>query len=215
IERALNEASVVFESNSRLLKSYSDKNYNRAFNKAFTGFPKNADFNDGLSAPQPDFVEGLGVKEFHPLPIKDYVDGAVLHKDHPHSITLPHLAGEFKGPGKNLRHARLQSAYDGATLVHGRNQALDSLGEPAIAGHAKVTTFTTDGTNLNLFAHYAAPSEDGTTKYHQYPINSTILTNSLQDFKQGYRQLRNAQDCAREESYKLRDQLKEHWKARK
>lgn len=28
-------------------------------------------------------------------------------------------------------------------------------------------TFTTDGTNLNFFAHYAAPSEDdGTLQYH-------------------------------------------------
>jgi len=26
-------------------------------------------------------------------------------------------------------------------------------------------TFTTDGTNINFFAHYAAPSENGTLKY--------------------------------------------------
>ncbi|RSL48258.1 hypothetical protein CEP54_013025 [Fusarium duplospermum] len=215
VGKAPNEATVVAEVSKRLLKSHSDESYDTVINKAFTGFPKNAGVNNGLSAPQPDFVEGLGVNGFRPLPIEDYVDGAVLYKDNPRSITLPHLAGEFKGPGKNLIHARLQSAYDGAALVHGRNRALDSLGEPSIAGHAKVTTFTTDGTNLNLFAHYATPSEDGTTEYHQYPINSTILTNSLQDFRQGYRQIRNAQDYAREESYKLRDQLKENWKAKR
>ncbi|RMJ08998.1 hypothetical protein CDV36_011388 [Fusarium kuroshium] len=215
ITTAPNEMGVTVEVGRQLLKSYPGERYNQAFNKAFTGFPKNAGVNNGLSAPQPDFVEGLGVDEFRPLPIEDCVDGAVLYKDNPDSITLPHLAGEFKGPGKNMMHAKLQSAYDGAALVHGRNRALDSLGEPSTAGHAKVTTFTTDGTNLNLFAHYATPSEDGATKYHQYPINSTILTNSLQDFRQGYRQIRNAQDYAREESYKLRDQLKEDWKAKR
>jgi hypothetical protein len=35
---------------------------------------------------------------------------------------------------------------------------------------AGVMTFTTDGTNINFFAHYAAPSENGTLKYH--PSNS-------------------------------------------
>ncbi|KAJ3466759.1 hypothetical protein MRS44_004323 [Fusarium solani] len=211
---APNEATMVVEVTAGLLKRCPDKGYYRAFNQAFTGLTEDAGFNNGLSAPQPDFVEGLKRNEFRPLLIEDHVDGAVLYKDNPKSMTLPHLAGEFKGPGKDLEKARLQSAYDGAALAYGRNQALNCIGKPTIAGHAKITTFTTDGTHLNLFAHYATPSEDGTAEYHQYPISSTNLKSSHQDFRQGYRQLRNAQDCAREESYKLRDQLKEHRKAK-
>ncbi|KAI8675495.1 hypothetical protein NCS57_00450800 [Fusarium keratoplasticum] len=210
-----NEATMIFKAGTKLLKSYPNEDYDQAINRAFTGFPKDAGFNKGLSAPQPDFVEGLEVEEFRSLPIEDHIDGAILYKDDPYSVTLPHLAGEFKGPGKDMEKARLQSAYDGAALVYGRNQALNSIGEPSIAGHAKITTFTTDGANLNLFAHYATSSEDGTAKYNQYPISSTNLTISHENFREGYRKLRNAQDYAREESYKLRDQLKEHWKAKR
>ncbi|KAI8680557.1 hypothetical protein NCS56_00461400 [Fusarium sp. Ph1] len=210
-----NKATMVFEVGGQLMKRYPNEDYDRAINRAFTGFPKDAGFNKGLSAPQPDFVEGLEMEEFRSLPIEDHIDGAILYKDDPYSVTLPHLAGEFKGPGKDLEKARLQSAYDGAALVYGRNQALNCIEKPSIAGHAKITTFTTDGANLNLFAHYATPSEDSTAKYHQYPISSTNLTISHENFREGYRQLRNAQDSAREESYKLRDQLKEHWKAKR
>ncbi|KAM5347356.1 hypothetical protein ACJ41O_010361 [Fusarium nematophilum] len=212
---APNEATMVFEVGRRLLKDYPNEDYYRVFNQVFTGFPKDAGFNNGLSAPQPDFVEGLEMEQFRPFPIDDQIDGAILYQDDPNSVTLSHLAGEWKGRGKGMEEARLQSAYDGAALVYGRSQALDSIGKPHLAGHAKVTTFTTDGTTLNFFAHYAAPSEDGTPEYHHYPIASTNLKNSHQEFKQGYRQLRNAQDYAKEESYELRDQIKEFWKARK
>jgi hypothetical protein len=82
---------------------------------------------------------------------------------------LPHLAGEWKGPGKNRIEARTQSAYDGAALVYGRNRALEYLGGADPPGHAVISTFTTDGTTINFFAHYAAVSEvDGKTEYHQY-----------------------------------------------
>jgi hypothetical protein len=65
-----------------------------------------------------------------------------------------------------MKEAELQSAYGGAALVFARNKALSYLGKSDPPGHAEVTTFTTDGTNLNLYAHYADPSEDGTLKYH-------------------------------------------------
>jgi hypothetical protein len=95
-----------------------------------------------------------------------------------------------------------------------RNQALSYIGKPNPPGHAEVTTFTTNGANLNFFAHYAAPSEDGTLEYHQYPYVSVNLK-KYQEFKDGRRGLRNEQDHAREQSYASRDQLKEHWKQRR
>ncbi|KAI0011689.1 hypothetical protein F4779DRAFT_173757 [Xylariaceae sp. FL0662B] len=218
-DHAINEATMVFEVGRKLLKEYrdddgNDDGYEKMFNQAFTGFPKEVGFNNGLSAPQPDFVEGLRMEEFLPFPVDDHVSGAVLVKDDPYSVTLPHLAGEWKGRGKDMEEARLQSAYVGAALVHSRNQALAHIGKPDPPGHAEVATFTTDGTNINFFAHYSAPSEDGMLKYHQYPISSTNLKNSHQEHKQGRRALRNDQDHARKQSYALRDQLKEHWKQR-
>ncbi|KAF3768264.1 hypothetical protein M406DRAFT_251172 [Cryphonectria parasitica EP155] len=210
VEDAPNEATMV-EVGGQLLKKYPRDGYKRVLNQAFTGFPKNVGFNNGLSAPQPDYAQGLEKDKFRPFPIYQ-IDGAIIYKDDPDSLTLPHLAGEWKGPGKDMREARLQSAYDGASLVYARNKALSYLGTPDPPGYAQITTFTTDGTNLNLFAHYARPSSiDGRLEYHQYPINSTLLTNSYQEFKTGRKELRNAQDYAKNQCYNLRDQLNDYW----
>ncbi|KAF4458991.1 heterokaryon incompatibility [Fusarium albosuccineum] len=92
------------------------------------------------------------------------------------------------------------------------NQALAYLGKSDPPGYAEVTAFTTDGTNLNLYAHYAAPSEDGTQRYHQYRYKSANLVNTHPGHNQGRRGLRNEQDYAYKQSRTLKDQLREHWK---
>ncbi|KAK3334066.1 hypothetical protein B0T19DRAFT_459621 [Cercophora scortea] len=204
-----NALSLMIEM-TPLLKEYKDRGYSRAFGQRFTAYPKNVGFNNDMSAPQPDFVQGLRQQEFRPLPITDELDSAILFEDDRHSLALPHIAGEWTERGKNMEE---ESAYAEAALVHSRNEALAYIGEPDPPGHAAVTTFTTDGTTLNFFGHFAAES-DGQLEYHQYPISTVNLKGSYEDFKRGRRQLRNAQDYAREQSYQLRDRLKEHWKAR-
>ncbi|KAK3336826.1 hypothetical protein B0T19DRAFT_52098 [Cercophora scortea] len=210
--KAGNEATVVAEA-SELLKKYPD-GYDRAYNRAFTNLPQDVGFNNGLSAPQPDFVEGLEAGEYRPCPIDDRIPGAALFQDDPYSITLPRFAGEWKGPSGDIKEATMQAAYDGAAMVYARAQALAYMGEEDPLGHAAATTFTIDGTYLNLYAHYAAPAEDDedALEYHQFPILSTYLTTSYEDFKKGRKQLRNAQDHAKAQSEQLRDQLKQHWK---
>lgn len=94
-------------------------------------------FNNSLSAPKPGFVEGFKMQEYDPFPVNEHVSGAVLYRDNPHSVTLPHLAGEWKGRGKDTEEARLQSAYDGAAVVYARNQALPHLGKSDPPGHAR------------------------------------------------------------------------------
>ncbi|KAL2689035.1 hypothetical protein Neosp_003086 [[Neocosmospora] mangrovei] len=211
VGRAQNEAAMLVKTSARLLKEYP-KGYDQAFKQAFTGLPEDVGFNNGLSAPQPDFVEGLYMEKYLPFPVDERICGAVLYEDDPQSLTLPHVAGEWKGPGEDMEEARTKAAYDGAALVYARDQALDAAKEPYLTGHAKVTTFTTDGRHLNIFAHYAVKTEGGTPEYHQYPIRSLILVDSHQGYKEGRKQLRNAQDLAREESYALRDQLKDYWR---
>ena len=202
---------MVYEVGGRLLKEYDDEGYNRAFNQGFTGFPEDVGFNNGLSTPQPDFVEGLEMLEYYPFAVDEYVKGGVLYKDNLSSLTLPHLAGEWKGPSRNVNGATLQSGYTGAVLVYARNQSLSLIGKPDPPGHAEVTTFTTDGTILNFYAHYAAPSVDGTVEYHQYQYASANVRNSYQGHKNGRKGLRNAQDRARKLSYDQRDKLQEYW----
>ncbi|KAK3389611.1 hypothetical protein B0H63DRAFT_499610 [Podospora didyma] len=163
VEGAGNEATVVIHT-SELLKRYP-KGYRQAYNRAFTNLPGDIGFNNGLCAPQPDFVEGLEAEEYRPFPADDYVPGAALYRDDP----------QWKGPAGDMREAKMQSAYDGAALVHSRNQALSYMGKSDPPGHAEITTFTTDGKNISFFAHYAAESEDGTLEYHQFPVKSTSL----------------------------------------
>lgn len=215
VEGAGNESTMVVQVSRHILKEYDDEGYHQSFNRAFTAYPKDVGFNNGLSAPQPDFIEGLEMQEFRPFPVDEHVSGAVLYKDNPNSLTLPHLAGEWKGPDGHIAEATLQSAYDGAALVYARNQALAYLGKPDPPGHAEITTFTTDGTTVNSYAHYATPSEDGTLEYHQYHYASANVKDTHQGHKDGRRGLRNDQDHARDQSYALRDQLKEHWKQRR
>ncbi|KAK0655252.1 hypothetical protein B0T16DRAFT_307406, partial [Cercophora newfieldiana] len=210
IQNAGNEATVVAEM-GMLLKVYEDEDYTRAFNRAFTGFPKDVGFNNGLSAPQPDFVEGSRMQEYDPFPVDEYVSGAVLYEDDRCSVTLPQLAGEWEGPDGSIKEAELQSSYDGAALVYARNEALSYLGKSDPPGHAEVTTFTTDGTNLHFYSHYAAETEDKTLKYHQY-LDASYNLMKFDEYKNGRRHLRNIQDDAKDQSYALRDQLKEHWK---
>jgi hypothetical protein len=76
VGEAPNEATVFGEM-LPLLKRYP-KGYKRALNQAFTAFPSKAGFNNDLSAPQPDYVEGLGMEEYRPLPVDKHVNGAVL-----------------------------------------------------------------------------------------------------------------------------------------
>jgi hypothetical protein len=47
-----------------------------------------------------------------------------------------------------------------------------------------------------------------------YPVKSTNPIDSHQGLKNGRRGLRKEQEYTREQSYALRDQLKEHWKQR-
>ncbi|KAK4683173.1 hypothetical protein QC764_0026690 [Podospora pseudoanserina] len=210
VNRAANEATVVIET-TELLKKHGDKRYNRAFNQAFTAFPKDVGFNHGLSAPQPDFVEGPEMKDFLPFPVDELVPGAVLYKDNPRVVTLPHIAGEWKGPDGSMAEATLQSSYSGAALVYARNQALAFQGKSDPPRHASIMTFTTNGTQLNFYAHYATPAGNGTLEYHQFPIRSTSLVNSYEEYKEGRKHLRNEQDHARRQSQALRDELKEYY----
>ncbi|KAH6650284.1 hypothetical protein F5144DRAFT_588798 [Chaetomium tenue] len=211
VQVAGNKATVVDYMGELMKKNYSE-GYRQAYNRVFTNLPGDLGFNNGLSAPQPDFVQGLEAEEYRPFPVDDHIPGAALYIDEPHSITLPQVAGEWEGPAGDMREARMRSAYNGAAMVHARNQALAYVGKADPASHAEIITFTTDGTNLNLFAHYAAETEDGTLEYHQYPISSMHLTGTYQGYKDGRKSLRNAQDHAREQSYALKDQLKEYYK---
>jgi len=208
---AENEGTIA-EETSKLLKDYCVTEYRRATNLPFNDFPKNVGFNNGLSAAQPDMIEGLEMPDFDPFPVFEELGGAAIPYLSPNAITLPHLAGEWKGPGKDMNLARLQAAYGGASMVYGRNIARSFLANPDPIGHASVVAFSSDGTSVRTFANYSSETQ-GQIKYHLYLITSTFITSGYENFKKGRRQLRNLQDYAKEASEKLRDELNDKWTA--
>ncbi|KAI1126900.1 hypothetical protein F5Y10DRAFT_278439 [Nemania abortiva] len=209
VSMAMNESTIQWEIGSELLKKHRSSGFIRALDQQCTAFPKNVGFNNGLRTLKPDFIEGLVVHQFDPFPVDEHIEGAVFqNKEFP--ITLPHLAGEWKASGRNLDNARIQTAYDGASLVYARNQALAYLGETELSSDAAITTFVTDGSTLKLYAHYASQGTDDTVEYHQCLVNS-IHMESYTGFKDGRKELRNAQEYAKEQSCLLRDRLKEQW----
>ncbi len=180
IERAKNKASIFMKASQTLLKEENpEEDYMKVYDEPLTAFPANVGFNNGLSTPKPNFIEGLTAHKFNPFPIET-IKGAILYQDDPFPVILPHIAGEWKARGKNMATAEWQVAYNGAAFVYARNQALSYLGKPDLPGHAEVRTFTSDGEIINFYAHYAAPSaDDGKLKYHQYRYASVNVSSYI------------------------------------
>lgn len=58
VEFADNEHTMIHEA-TKLLAMYQDR-YCTTLSQAFAGLPKDVGFNNGLSAPQPDMIQGAG-----------------------------------------------------------------------------------------------------------------------------------------------------------
>ncbi|KAK0706668.1 hypothetical protein B0T26DRAFT_756145 [Lasiosphaeria miniovina] len=123
--------------------------------------------------------------------------------------------GDREDNGRQIKRARLTRKNLALFDKMGKKKGPNKASASAPPESTKVRTFTTDGTSLNFYTHYAVPSEDGTIKYHQYQYASTNVKNTHQGHKDGRRQLRNEQQHVREQSYALKDQLKEHGKQRR
>jgi hypothetical protein len=179
----------------RIMREYDDPQYSRARGRAITEIPSQ-DFNDGLSDPFPDVLEGLRTEV-----LPDHLHDNALHKKN--SLSFSHFAAEFKRTDGNLHQARVQSAYDGAVLVNARNRALaearqDGTVAAAVIDKAAeelaVFTCVIDGKVAEAYTHYC---EDG--QYYQ----NLVGCESLLDSNRGRELIRNTQDYARSKSYEL------------
>ncbi|KAK3352780.1 hypothetical protein B0T25DRAFT_441946, partial [Lasiosphaeria hispida] len=199
------EASDIMRTEIMVNYRHLDQRYSRSISRTITQIPQR-DFNRNLSPPQPDLMEGLKASFLSPG-LRTYA----LHSDR--SLALCHFATEFKRTDGNLAQAVYQAAYDGAVLVYARNHALAGARAKALegtrdhaaaalvaaidraAGETAVLTCATDGTIVEVFAHYF---ERG--KYHQCRVaNESLLAYP----NRGRELLRNAQDYARRKSHEL------------
>lgn len=90
------------------------------------------------------------------------------------------------------------------------NQAISCGRTPVSRGQKiEVMTLPTDSIRVNLFAHYAASSEDGSLEYHQYLGDPANLADSHQGSMMARREPRDGKDRARK-PYAMRDHFKEH-----
>lgn len=87
----------------------------------------------------------------------EHIKGMDLYKDEPCSPTRE-SAGASTQKTQGCGVPKKESASSTR-----ENQALSYLMRPDLPRHAEVMTSTTDGTNLDLFVHYAAPSEVNST----------------------------------------------------
>lgn len=151
--------------NTRKLK---DRNYGAYPDKQWVDFDKNVGFNNGLAAPKPNITEGFRQSTFPPN-IKQLGGAATLVKRSPNFVALPHFAAEFKNYGGDMRKADVQAAYDGAAMVHGRNKALQLIGEPGSPGYAAALTMTSDGRGWTIWAHHSEKDE-ATQKVEHFQV---------------------------------------------
>lgn len=212
-----NEADMVHVFSTHVLKEPTrqlrKQGYDSNRDKQWVDFPRDVGFNNSLSAPKPDIIEGYRKGAFPPT-ISELGGAATLVKEHPNYAALPHLALELKNKGADMHLAERQAAYDGAAMVYGRSKALQFLGQKDVHGKASVVTATTDGLTYNIFGHYSAVDADTEqTQYHQNRLAIGAL-DGYEDFKDGYRRVRNMQDWAREQSTDLQDQMRKDYDSR-
>lgn len=189
--------------------AHFDIGYRRKEDKMWTEFPKNVGFNNGLSAPKPDMIEGFSRDSFPPT--IEQIKASRLVRDEPRYVALPHMAVEYKAREKSLHEAKVQAGYDGAAMVYGRNEALRFMGKADPPRQPSVLTATTIGQEWNVYAHYAHPNDaTGREEYYQCRMAGGSMEN-LDEYKQGRKVLRNMQDFAREQSSDLRDSLQKDY----
>lgn len=189
--------------------THFDIGYRRKEDKMWTEFPKNVGFNNGLSAPKPDMIEGFSRDTFPPT--IEYIKASRLVRDEPRYVALPHMAVEYKAREKSLHEAKVQAGYDGAAMVYGRNEALRYIGKADPPRQPAVLTATTIGQEWNVYGHYAHPNDStGREEYYQCRMAGGSMEN-LTEYKQGRKVLRNMQDFAREQSSDLRDSMQKDY----
>lgn len=184
---------------------YFDIGYRRKEDKMWTEFPKNVGFNNGLSAPMPDMIEGF-LRDTFP-PTIEHIRSSKIVRDEPRYIAFPHMAVELESREKSLYEAKVRAGFDGAAMVYSRNEALRFIGKADPPRQPAVLTATTLGQEWNVYAHYAHPNDvTGKEEYYQCRMAGGSMEN-LEEYKHGRKVLRNMQDFAREQSSNLRDSL--------
>jgi hypothetical protein len=177
----INETTVAHLVSIYLLKVFEDDDYESVWDRVMGGTSDSSAYNRGLSPPKPDILQGFTANAFTEKGLDlTRMSNLLSFKDDPDGLVLPHLAGECKSPNADQALAIVQSGYDGAVLVESRLEALRRMDTTDVDKHAHVLTFTFNGTNLCIFAHFAVSSKTASPlrHHHQFPVAELSLVST-------------------------------------
>lgn len=90
-----------------------DQGYRPKLDKEWLDYPRNRGFNNGLTNPKPNYIEGYKRSKFPPN-ICDLGGAVTLDNKARDFVALPHFAAAYKGRDASIDLARVQAGYDGA-----------------------------------------------------------------------------------------------------
>lgn len=150
----------------------------------------------GLSDAKPDYSECFR-RDQYPDEACDALGGALVPT--PYDGAMPTFCAEWKGPDVLMPSAEKQCAYDGALMVDAAFEALKYMkkNEEGLYGKTQAITLAMNGEYAHFYTNHVVKKASG-LQYHQYAIGKHTPTNSLKEYKETRKQLRNAQDWGRE-----------------
>lgn len=146
----------------------------------------------GLSDPKPDISEGYR-RDQYPADASEARGGALAPTQY--SGAMPTLCVEWKGPDGLMPSAEKQCAYVGALMVESAYDTHSYMNKDSAEFFDKTQALTValNGEYVHLYGNHVVKRGSG-LEYHQYPLQIHKPRDSLGDFKETYKQLRNAQD---------------------
>ncbi|KAI4213151.1 MAG: hypothetical protein LQ351_004305 [Letrouitia transgressa] len=159
----------------------------------------------GLSDAKPDISESYRWDQY-PIEACEALGGSLIPTQY--GGAMPTLCVEWKGPDGTMLSAEKQCAYNGALMVeaagHIHEYMMKDLAD--FLHKTQALTLALNGEDVHLYSNHVIV-KGSSFEYHQYPLHIYKPRNSLNDFKETYRSIRNAQDWARHRATRTKDDL--------
>lgn len=203
VEWGDNELSMQSNTWPLLAKQPSCPDYTANYNFQWTEVETPLTY--GLSDAKPDISESYRWDQY-PKEACEALGGSLIPTQY--GGAMPTLCVEWKGPDGAMLSAEKQCAYDGALMVeaagHVHEYMMKDLAD--FLNKSQALTLALNGELVILYSNHATV-KGSSFEYHQYPLHIYKPRDSLDEFKETYRSIRNAQDWARHRATRTKDDL--------
>lgn len=158
-----------------------------------------------ISDAKPDISESFRTDQY-PSEAREALGSALAPTQY--SGAMPTFCVEWKGPDGVFPSAEKQCAYYGALMVDAAHEAHKYMKIPSAEffNKTQAITVTLNGEVVKQYSNHMV-KRGSSIEYHQYPLRTNLPRESLEDFKETYRRVRNCQDWARERAARTKDGL--------